>query len=131
MREILRLLLVVASVVTLGWLFFWGNPGGISDVKYSEFKQARPPKLLYSCTRTPTRESFNPEVKACAKTGRSNCEAGIDDLVKKGTVTSVYFVAGKGTSTYDELLKEARRECAKTVGNTEQTEFEILEADET
>jgi hypothetical protein len=130
MRAILRLLFVVALVVSLGWVFFGRSPGGISAVKYSEFERTRPPKLLYSCTRTPTRESLNAEVIACAKLGRSNCEAGLDDLVKKGTVTNVYVVAGSGKSKYDELLKKARRDCARSVSSTEQAAFEILEADE-
>ena len=83
----------------------------------------------FSCTRTPTRKAFITEERDCLKTGRSNCEAKIDDMVKAGTKVNVDFVAGGGMSTYDQLLREARQACSKAAGSTEAVEFRILEAE--
>ena len=129
MRAIRGPLLFVAAAVAIWALFLRGNPGGISDARYARFKVASSPKVLYSCTRTPTRKAFSTEERACLKTGRSNCEAMIDELVKAATKTSVDFVAGAGMSTYDQLLREARQACSKAVGSTVTVEFRILEAE--
>ena len=129
MRAIRGPLLFVAAAVAIWALFLRGNPGGISDARYAQFKGASTPKVLYSCTMTPTRKSFITEEKDCLKTGRSNCEAKINDLVKAGTKVNVDFVAGDGMSTYDQLLMEARRSCSKAFGSTEAVEFQILEED--
>jgi hypothetical protein len=106
-----------------------GNPGGISDARYSQFKGASPPKALYSCTRTPARNSFLTQERECLATGRSSCDAKIDDLVKAGTKVNVDFVAGDGMSTYDQLLIEARHSCSKAFGSTGTVEFRVLEAE--
>jgi len=129
MRAIRGPLLFLAAVVAIWAIFLRGNPGGISDARYARFKGASSPKVLYSCTRTPTRGAFNREERACLKTGRSNCEAKIDELVKAATKTSVDFVAGAGVSTYDQVLMEARHSCVKGVGSAETVEFRILEAE--
>lgn len=131
MRAILGPVLVAAFVAALWGLFLRGNPGGISDTRYSAFKNIGPPKLLYSCTSTPTREAFLSEERNCLATGRSNCDAEIDDLVKAGTKVKVDFVAGSGILTYAQLLKDARHECIKTAGNTETIEFTVLQAEQT
>ena len=129
MRVIPGLTVVVVSAVAIWALFSRGNPGGLSDAKYSQFKQAAPPKLVYSCVRKPTRESFLREEKACLKTGRASCDEKVRELIEAGTRTEFDFVAGLGTSTYDTLLQEARRECSRTDGSTEPGEFKVLEAD--
>ena len=129
MRAMRGPLLFVAAAVAIWVLFLRGNPGGISDARYAQYKGASSPKVLYSCTMTPTRKSFITEEKDCLKTGRSNCEAKINDLVKAGTKVNVDFVAGDGMSTYDQLLMEARRSCSKAIGSTEAVEFRILEED--
>jgi hypothetical protein len=131
MRGVRGPMLFVAAAVAIWALFLRGNPGGISDARYAQFKGASPPKVLYSCTRTPTRKAFITEERDCLKTGRSNCEAKIDDMVKAGTKVNVDFVAGDGMSTYDQLLMEARRSCSKAFGSTEAVEFRILEAEKT
>jgi hypothetical protein len=131
MRAIRGPLLFVAAAVAIWALFLRGNPGGISDARYAQFKGASPPKVLYSCTRTPTRKSFTREEKDCLKTGRSNCEAKIDDMVKAGTKVNVDFVAGDGISTYDQLLREAKQACHTAIGSEEVVEFRILEAAKT
>jgi hypothetical protein len=129
MRAIRGPLLFLAAAVAIWALFLRGNPGGISDARYARFKGASSPKVLYSCTRTPTRKAFSTEERACLKTGRSNCEARIDDMVKTGTKVNVDFLAGDGMSTYDQLVMAARRSCSKAVGSTETVEFRILEAE--
>lgn len=127
MRAILGPVFLVVFAVALWGLFLRGNPGGLSDAEYSRFKSLSPPKLLYSCTRTPTREAFVAEVRKCSKTGRSNCEAEIDDLVKAGTKTEVVFVAGE--STYDQLHQEVRAKCIMTSGRKETIEFRVIESE--
>ena len=129
MRVIPGLSVVAVSALALWTLFPRGNPGGLSDAKYSQFKRAAPPKLVYSCVRKPTRESFLREEKACLKTGRASCDEKVRELIEAGTRTEFDFVAGLGTSTYDTLLQEARRECSRTDGSTEPGEFKVLEAD--
>ncbi len=130
MRAILGPVLIIACVV-VAWGLWRGAPSGISDARYSEFKTLAAPRLLYSCKMTPTRNSFLPEERKCLKTGRSNCDAKIDDLVKAGTKMDVDFLGGSRFSTYDQVLSEARHACNKTVGNTGTIEFVILEAEET
>ena len=128
MKTISGPLVLAAFAITSWGLFLRGNPAGLTDANYSKFKNLSPPKLLYSCTRTPTREAFVSEVRECLKTGRSNCESEIDDLVKAGTKTEVEFVAGE--STYDQLLKEVRANCIMTSGRKETIEFRIIESEE-
>ena len=101
----------------------------MSDARYPQFNSAGPPKVLYSCTRTPLRKAFITEERDCLKTGRGSCDAKSADLIKAGTKTNVDFVAGSGTSTYDQLLQEARHECSKALGDQQDVEFSILEAE--
>jgi hypothetical protein len=129
MRAIRGPLLFAAAAIAIWAIFLRGNPGGIADARYARYQGASPPKVLFSCTGTPTRKAFSREEKNCLKTGRSNCEARIDELVKATTKTNVDFVAGAGMSTYDQVLMEARRSCVKGVGSTETVEFRILEAE--
>ena len=129
MRVIPGLSVIAVSALELWVLFPRGNPGGLSDEKYSQFNRAAPPKLVYSCVRQPTRESFLREERACLQTGRANCDDKVRELVEAGTRTEVDFVAGLESSTYDTLLQEARRECSRTDGSTEPGEFKVLEAD--
>jgi hypothetical protein len=131
MRAIRGPLLFILAAVALWAIFLRGNPGGISDARYARYQGASPPKVLFSCTRTPTRKAFYREEKDCLKTGRSNCEAKIDELVKAATKTNVDFVVGDGISTYDQLLREAKQTCNKAIGSEEVVEFRILEAAKT
>jgi hypothetical protein len=100
------------------WLrFFSGNPGGISDVQYSRFKTLEPPKLLYSCTRKPTSDALLLQTRECAQSGRAGCEQIAYESGEAKTETVVEFAGGAGTSTYDELLRDARRKCAEDRGS--------------
>jgi hypothetical protein len=130
MRAVRGPFLIVAAAVVIWALLLRGNPGGISDARYARFKGASSPKVLYSCTRTPARKSFLTQERQCLKTGRSSCEAKIDELVKAGTKIDVDFVAGDGMSTYDKLLVKARHSCSQALGSTETVEFRILEAEQ-
>jgi hypothetical protein len=128
MRAILGPVFIVVVVFAAWWTFFRDNPGGMPSARYTKFQGTAAPKLLYSCTTTPTRNSFLPDVRRCSATGRSNCDAEVDDLVKAGTQTQVDFVAG---APYDELLKRARHECSKSAGSSKTAELKVLEGDET
>jgi hypothetical protein len=127
-RAIFGPTIIAGLVLALWWTFFRDNPGGMSSARYTKFQGSPAPKLLYSCTTTPTRNSFLPDVQRCSATGRSNCESEIDGLVKAGTRTHVDFVAG---APYDQLLKSARHDCTKSAGSTSTSELKILEGQET
>lgn len=130
MRVLPGLTVGIMSAAALWALFAHDNPGGMSDAKYSRFNSAAPPKLLYSCTRKPTRESLAPQLRACIDTGRAGCAEKVDEWVETGSTTEVDFVAGSGTSTYDELLQTARHKCSAHVGNLGSGEFEVIESDQ-
>lgn len=128
MRAIRGPVLIAAFLVALWMVFVAGNPGGITNAKYSRFKQLAPPKLLYSCTRTPTSEALLRRARACADSGRSGCELKVYEEGKAETETVVEFIGSRGASTYDELLEEARRDCAESVADMGNGKLEVLEA---
>ena len=130
MRVLPGLSVGIVSAAALWALFAHGNPGGMSDAKYSRFNSAAPPKLLYSCTRKPTRESLAPQRRACTDSGRAGCAEKVDEWVEAGSTTEVDFVAGSGTSTYDELLQTAKRKCNAHTANLESGEFDVIESDQ-
>ena len=127
--KVIRALFVVALIAAALWVLVpHGKPSGISDVKYSRFERLPPPKLLYSCTRKPTRQSFSREQHACFDSGRVGCDEAVDKLIVAGTKTSVDFEASQGTSTYAELVEKAKRDCRMNINGMEPGEFVILEA---
>ncbi len=128
MRAIAGPLMIVALLVALWMLFVRGTPGGISDAKYEEFKRLAPPKLLYSCTRKPTPESLMRQTRECAQSGRSGCDQKAYESGEAETVTTVEFVGSRGESTYDEVLQEAKRNCAEDLGDMGGGKLEVLEA---
>lgn len=127
MRRILGPLVIVGFLVALWAVFSHGNPGGISDAKYSEFKRLAPPKILYSCTRKPTRESLVRRQQECMQTGRAGCEENAYESGEMNSETDVEFVAGQRTFTYNELLQDARKNCAATKSGMGGGEFKVLE----
>jgi hypothetical protein len=129
MRVIRGLFVVVVLMGALWALFARGNPGGISDARYAQFQRMAPPKLLYSCTRKPTPESFLPQARECWKSGRAGCDEKVHEWVEAAIETSVDFVSGPGTSSYDQMLRDAMRSCARQVRNMAPGEFKVLEAD--
>jgi hypothetical protein len=128
MRAILGPLVIVVLLVALWFRYFGGNPGGISDAEYSKFKMLAPPKLLYSCTRKPTSDALLRLRKECAKSGRSGCEQKAYEFGESETATVVGFVGGQETSTYDELLRDARRKCAEDSGSMGNGVLTVLES---
>jgi hypothetical protein len=127
MRVILGPLVIVVFLVALWAVFSHGNPGGISDAKYSEFKHLAPPKILYSCTRKPTRESLVRRQKECMQTGRAGCEENAYEAGEAKSETDVEFAAGLPTSSYGKLLQTAMNVCARNVGGMGGGEFKVLE----
>jgi hypothetical protein len=130
--KVIRGLFVGALLAAALWLVFArGNPGGISDARYSEFKHLVPPKILYSCARKPSRESALQHERECLATGRAGCDLDVDKWVEAGAKTTVDFAAGSGKSSYDELLRDAKQYCAGSVENMGPGEFRVLEAGKT
>ncbi len=127
MRVILGPLVIVLFLVALWAVISHGNPGGISDAKYSEFNHLSPPKILYSCTRKPTRESLVRRQQECMQTGRAGCEENAYESGEARSETAVEFVAGPPTSSYDKLLQTARTNCATNIGDMGGGEFKVLE----
>lgn len=130
MRAIVGPLLIVALLVALWALFVRGNPGGITDARYSEFTQLAPPKLLYSCTRKPTPEALLRQARECAQSGRAGCDQKAYESGEAETETTVEFVGSQGESTYDELLQEAKQNCTETLGDMGDGKLKVLEAHE-
>lgn len=129
MKVIRGLLAIVVLMGALWALFARGNPGGISDGQYAQFKRMAAPKLLYSCTRRPTPESFLPQARECWTSGRAGCDEKVHEWVEAAAETSVDFVSGRGSLSYDQLQRDAERTCARQVRNMGPGEFTVLEAD--
>jgi hypothetical protein len=128
MRAILGPIVIAVFLVALWAVISRGNPGGISDAKYSEYKQLAPPKLLYSCTRRPTRESILREESQCRQSGRAGCEEKAYESGEIKSEIDVEFAAGPETSGYDNLLQKAKNKCATNRGDMGGGEFKVLEA---
>ena len=128
MRAILGPLVVVAILVAL-WVFVIDrNPGGITDARYSKFTQLSAPKLLYSCTRKPTTAARTQKMRDCASSGRAGCEQEAYDWAEAKLATAVNFASSDGTSSYENLLRGAKVNCARTIGDMGDGKFEVLEA---
>lgn len=88
-----------------------GNPGGISDADYAEYKDLGAPKVLFSCT-TPVNTSYCAAFQDAAK--REECE-------KKEPQVSVGYKAGVGVAaTYNKILQDSKEAC--------QGEFKVLDS---
>ena len=129
MRAILGPLVFAALLVTVWMRFFSGNPGGISDARYSEFKALAPPKLLYSCTRKPTSEAILRQTRECAQSGRSGCEQQSYEAGEAENETIVEFARGPRTSNFDDLLRDAKRKCAEDRGRLGDGKLTVLESE--
>jgi hypothetical protein len=126
MRAILGPLVVIAILVAL-WVFVIDrNPGGITDARYSQYQQLSAPKLLYSCTRKPTKEARVRKLRKCVSSGRSGCDQEAYDWGEATTEVTVDFVGNQGDSTYNDLLQEAKQFCARNIGDMGDGKFEVL-----
>ena len=84
-----------------------GNPGGISDKDYEEYRQLAAPKILYSCAELSTKTSVNVE-KCLENPNASYCT---QDLVE--TKVNVRLQAGVGRGvTYNSLLRDVQVSCS-------------------
>ena len=128
MRAILGPLVVVAILAAL-WVFVIDkNPGDISDARYAKFTQLPAPKLLYSCTRKPTTAARTQKMRDCASSGRAGCEQEAYDWAEAKLDTTVDFASDDGTTSYENLLRDAKVHCARTIGDMGDGKFEVLKA---
>jgi hypothetical protein len=128
MRAIVGPLVIVGLLVLLWMVFVRGNPGGLSDARYSQFKALAAPRILYSCARKPTPESVLQKTRECAQSGRAGCDENAYESGEAEVKTVVEFVGGDGTSTYDQLLRSARQDCGKNLGTLGGGTLTVLEA---
>jgi hypothetical protein len=129
MKRLVGPLLIAVLVVVVWRLLAGGNPGGISDGKYAQYKALRPPKLLYSCTRQPTQEWLNQRKRDCAHTGRAGCEEEVNESREAQPQAIVDFAGSDGSATYDELLNHVRRECSSPRGHLAPGKLAVLESE--
>ena len=128
MRAILGPVVVIGILVGL-WVFVIDrNPGGMTDARYSQYRQLSSPKLLYSCTRKPTEEARLRKTRECTKSGRSGCDQEAYDWRESKVETTVDFLGGQGDSTPAELLQEAKRLCARNIGDMGDGQIEVLKS---
>ena len=120
--------LVIIGLLVAAWMFFMRTPGGISEAQYAQFKQLAAPKLLYSCTRKPTQAYLIQQTRKCAASGRAGCEQESYDSAEKGTQTIVEFAGGTGSTTYEEVMRQAKVNCEKNQDNLGDGNFKVLEA---
>lgn len=110
---------IVASVLVIANLAGCGNPGGISDIEYAEYKQLGAPKLLHSCTTTSDSNAMKQLIQCISHRSDDNCSESA--LEKAKTQVVVGYVAGVGAlTTYNKLLGDAQEKCTG--------KFEVLES---
>jgi hypothetical protein len=68
------------------------------------------------------------QTRECAQSGRAGCEERVNESVEEATKTVVEFVGGPNASSYDELLRGARQDCAQGTGHLGSGKLVILEA---
>jgi hypothetical protein len=66
--------------------------------------------------------------RECSDSGRAGCDQEVYELGKSEVVTTVDIVGNQGTSTYEDLLRAARKKCAIAHGDMGNGKFEVLEA---
>jgi hypothetical protein len=123
--------LVVIGILAALWVFVIDkNPGGISDSRYTQFRQMSPPKLLFSCTRRPTPEALLRKSRKCSDTGRAGCEQEVYEWGEATIETTVDFLGGRGPGSYNLLLQEAKQKCTRNIGDMGDGKITVLEANE-
>jgi len=120
------------SYVPLLLLTACGNPGGISDADYAEYKELSAPKFLYTCT-------VDARFSAAGLKVMQKC-LQIDDLPKQfecmdqfedeiPIVITNYIARVGGGSTYNKMLIEAKEECENIGDGATIGELEILDSE--
>ena len=125
MRALIGPLVIIGLVVGV-WMLLNRTPGGISEARYTRYQALAAPKVLYSCTRKPTKEALLRQARECASSGRSGCEQNAYDAGEKEVQTLVEFAGGNGTP-YDELVRAAKQNCEKGKDGFESGGFKVLE----
>jgi hypothetical protein len=88
-----------------------GNPGGLSDAQYNEYKQLGAPKILYSCTTTSDGNNARQSME-CLGLGQTSGRCSESSLEKAKTRVNVGYVAGVGPlSTYNKIIQDLQAEC--------------------
>jgi hypothetical protein len=106
----MKTLLACLSLITT--LAACGNPGGISDTSYKEYKELGAPKILYSCS------IGSPDSQAlinCRSSDLAAEKACSKELFGKGEnpIVTVHTIAGVGVNaTYNKILGEAKMGCS-------------------
>ncbi len=96
-----------------------GNPGGISDAEYDEYKQLGAPKILYSCKSKSEAIPIKLMQYCIDKPMTGECSK--ESMEKAKTEANVSYVAGVGPlATYNKILQDSQKAC--------EGEFKILES---
>lgn len=110
-----------------------GNPGGVTDEEYKQYKTLGSPKILYSCTTTTEwiiTDKGQEELQACdSLKGLFATERCQRELLSKPPVddTIVSYIAGRDfRNTYNSLLTEVKNRCE----GYKKGRFEILESEQ-
>lgn len=105
--------IILAATLSIA-LTSCGNPGGISDKDYAEYKRLGAPKLLYSCNKGKSMKSQIDELGKCMgledPSKQSRCMKDMDDKIEDDVETA--YVAGVGVAvTYNKILRDAESSC--------------------
>lgn len=110
---------LIAVLVATAALSSCGNPGGLSDAEYNEYKQLGAPKILYSCKSTSATYPIELMQHCIDKPMTGECSK--EAMEKAKTEVKVSHIAGVGPlATYNRILKEAQKGC--------DGEFQVLES---
>lgn len=129
MKRIAGPLVIVLLLVAIWRIVVHGNPGGISDEEYARYEALKAPKVLYSCTRQPSREWLTQQKRKCMDSGRADCEEDVDESSLAEPESVVDFAGGDATATYEGLVESLRQACMSARGHFAGGQFAVLESD--
>lgn len=113
----------LVTYVSLFTLTACGNPSGISDAEYAEYKELGAPKILYACIKVEWPKAEMMRSMDCININDQRLkDACIKEVnTDEKPVAHVGFTAGVGANvTYNKLLNDAKAGCDGT--------FKILES---
>lgn len=100
-----------------------GNPGGMSDSEYAEYKDLGPPKILYTCLTKPDKYDYGTRECPYNKDDPAKSDACYKKLLedREKAMPAVRYTAGVGiNATYNKILADAKTAC--------NGEFKILDS---
>ncbi len=107
-----------------------GNPGGISDEGYDEYKQLGPPKILYSCINTARMTKPGECMQAILDNTPLPSKCKSKETKEEAHIS---YVAGVGAmATYNKLLADSRTACESKVNTSDfksHRKFVVLESE--